>query len=94
MGVWYSLFVRSFSDANGDGIGDIRGLINKLDYFSDLQIEGLWLLPIFKSPSYHKYDTLDYFQIEPEYGTMQDFEELVVECKKRNIKLCFYFNRR
>ena len=87
MGVWYSLFVRSFADANGDGIGDMRGLINKLDYFSELQIEGLWLLPIFKSPSYHKYDTLDYFQIEPEYGTMQDFEELVFECRKRNIKL-------
>ena len=87
MGVWYSLFVRSFADSNLDGVGDLRGIINQLGYFEKLSIEGIWLSPIFEAPSYHKYDVINYFAIDPEYGTMQDFEELVAACKQKSIKL-------
>lgn len=93
--VFYEIFVRSFSDSNGDGIGDLRGVINKLDYLNDgnddthddLGITGIWLMPINPSPTYHKYDVTDYYAIDPEYGTMADFEELARECKRRGIKL-------
>ena len=92
-GVYYSLFVRSFADGNGDGIGDFKGLTKKLDYLndgddsttSDLGITGLWLLPVFESPSYHGYDVDDYYKINPEYGTMEDFETFLSEAKKRGI---------
>ncbi len=92
-GVYYSLFVRSFADGNGDGIGDFKGLTKKLDYLNDgddstttdLGVTGLWLLPIFDSPSYHGYDVTDYYSINPDYGTMEDFEKFIVECKKRGI---------
>lgn len=92
-GVYYSLFVRSFADGNGDGIGDFKGLTKKLDYLNDgddstttdLGVTGLWLLPIFDSPSYHGYDVSDYYSINPEYGTMEDFEKFIAECKKRGI---------
>ena len=94
-GVYYSLFVRSFADGNGDGIGDFIGLTKKLDYLNDgddstttdLGITGLWLLPIFESPSYHGYDVDDYYKINPEYGTMQDFEKFLEECNKRGIQV-------
>lgn len=90
---YYEVFVRSFADGNGDGIGDIRGLINNLDYLNDgddstttdLGINGIWLMPINPSNSYHKYDVKDYYAIDPEYGTLEDFDELVAECKKRGI---------
>ncbi len=90
---YYEVFVRSFSDGNGDGIGDLRGLINNLDYLNDgddstttdLGINGIWLMPIMPSPSYHKYDVINYYSIDSQYGTMQDFEELIDECNKRNI---------
>ncbi len=92
---YYELFVRSFSDGNGDGIGDFRGLINNLDYLNDgndkttedLGINGIWLMPINKSSSYHKYDVVDYYDVDPEYGTLDDFDDLVKECDKRNIWL-------
>lgn len=92
-GVYYSLFVRSFADGNGDGIGDFKGLVKKLDYLNDgndlttddLGITGIWLLPIFASQSYHGYDVDDYYSINPEYGTMEDFEVFIAECKKRGI---------
>mgnify|MGYP002852493857 CR=1 FL=1 len=94
-GVYYSLFVRSFADSNGDGIGDFNGIIAKLDYLndgddattSDLGITGIWLLPIFPSPSYHGYDVDDYYDVNPDYGTMEDFERLLSECKKRGISV-------
>lgn len=94
-GVYYSLFVRSFADSNGDGTGDLQGLIQNLDYLNDghpengksLGISGIWLLPVFKSHSYHGYDVDDYYSINPEYGTMEDFEELLQECKKRGISV-------
>ncbi|MFN5176440.1 MAG: alpha-amylase family glycosyl hydrolase, partial [Ignavibacteria bacterium] len=66
--VYYEIFVRSFSDSNGDGIGDIPGITSKLDYLKDLGIKGIWLTPIHPSPTYHKYDVMDYRAIDPEYG--------------------------
>ncbi|MDY0277540.1 MAG: alpha-amylase family glycosyl hydrolase [Acholeplasma sp.] len=89
--VYYSLFVRSFADSNNDGIGDLKGVTNNLAYFEDLGITAIWLLPIFESPTYHGYDTLDYYKIQSEYGTMEDFEELVSEAKKKDIKIILDF---
>ncbi|MBR7177715.1 MAG: alpha amylase [Clostridia bacterium] len=93
--VFYQIFVGSFSDSNGDGIGDLRGIINRFDYLNDgnvesttsLGVEGIWLSPIFKSPTYHKYDVIDYYQIDPKFGTMEDLEELIELCHSRNVKL-------
>lgn len=84
---WYEIFVYSFNDSNGDRIGDLPGVISKLDYVSDMGFNGIWLMPIMPSPSYHKYDVTDYEAIDPSYGTMEDFERLVKECDKRGIKL-------
>ena len=75
--VFYSVFVQSFYDSNGDGIGDIQGLSSKLDYLKDLGIGGLWLLPVHPSPTYHKYDVTDYRGIHPDYGTLDDYKDLV-----------------
>ena len=94
-GVYYSLFVRSFADGNGDGIGDFKGLIKRLDYLndgndattSDLGVTGIWLLPIFESPSYHGYDVVNYYSINQEYGTMADFKKFIAECQKRGISV-------
>lgn len=94
-GVYYSLFVRSFADSDGDGIGDFNGIVQKLDYLNDgddstvtdLGITGIWLLPIFPSPSYHGYDADDYYSVNPDYGTMADFENLLAECQKRGISV-------
>jgi alpha-amylase len=93
--VFYEIFVRSFADSNGDGIGDLKGLISHLDYLndgkpqttSDLGIDGIWLMPVFKSPSYHGYDTTDYKTINPAYGTNADFDLLLQEAHKRGIKV-------
>lgn len=94
-GVYYEVFVRSFADSNGDGIGDLNGLTKKLDYLndgnpkttSDLGVDAIWLMPINTSPSYHKYDVSDYYNIDPEYGTIQDFEKLITQAHKRGIKV-------
>ena len=83
--VYYSVFVQSFYDSNGDGIGDIPGLVTKLDYLKDLGVRGLWLLPVHPSPSYHKYDITDYYSIHPDYGTLDDYKTLVEEAHKRNM---------
>lgn len=93
--VFYQIFVGSFSDSNGDGIGDLRGIINRIDYLNDgninsgksLGVQGLWLSPIFKSPSYHKYDATDYYAIDPQFGTEDDLKELIELCHKRNVKV-------
>lgn len=85
--VTYEIFVQSFCDSNGDGIGDIPGLTSKLDYLEDLGVEAMWLMPINPSPSYHKYDVTDYYGIHPDYGTLEDFKKLVAEAHKRNIKV-------
>ena len=86
-GVYYSLFVRSFADSDGDGIGDFNGIRQQLDYLSDLGIRGLWLLPIYPSPSYHGYDVDDYYDVNPQYGTMEDFETLIEACRQRGISI-------
>lgn len=85
--VYYEIFVRSFSDSNGDGIGDIPGIIQKLDYLKDLGIKGIWLTPVHPSPTYHKYDVIDYRAIDPEYGTIDDMKRLVEEAHARDISI-------
>ena len=82
---FYEIFVYSFCDSNGDGIGDLQGVISKLDYLQELGINGIWFMPIHPSQSYHKYDVRDYYDIDPQYGTMADFEALMAECEKRDI---------
>ena len=84
---WYEIFVYSFCDSDGDQMGDLQGVISKLDYIADMGFNGIWLMPIMPADSYHKYDVKDYLEIDPEYGTMEDFEELAAECDKRGIKL-------
>ncbi len=82
---WYEIFVYSFCDSNGDGIGDLQGVISKLDYLQNMGITGIWFMPIHPSTSYHKYNVTDYYAIDPAYGTMEDFEQLMAECEKRDI---------
>lgn len=83
----YSLFPISFSDSNNDGYGDLKGIEQKLDYLKDLGVQCIYLNPIHPSPSYHKYDVLDYYAIDPKFGTMQDFDELLKSAKDKNIKI-------
>lgn len=93
--VFYEIFVRSFYDSDGNGIGDFNGITAKLDYLNDgdpttntdLGITGIWLMPIFPSPSYHGYDVTDYYSVNPQYGTMEDFKHLVEEAHKRGIHI-------
>lgn len=82
---WYEVFVYSFCDSDGDGIGDLKGLASKLDYLQELGVNGIWLMPIHPSASYHKYNVSDYYGIDPAYGTMEDFDSLMAECQKRDI---------
>jgi len=82
---WYEIFVYSFCDSDGDGIGDLKGVTSKLDYLQELGINGIWLMPIHPSTSYHKYNVSDYYAIDPAYGTMEDFEAFMAECEKRDI---------
>jgi glycosidase len=86
-GVYYEIFVRSFADTNGDGIGDLNGVTAKLDYLHSLGVSGIWLMPINPSPSYHGYDVTDYYGIHPQYGSMADFDKLLAEAHKRHIKI-------
>jgi len=85
--VFYEIFVRSFYDSNGDGIGDLNGVTQKLDYLKDLGVTGLWLMPIFPSPSYHGYDVTDYYSVNPQYGTLDDLKRLLAEAHKRGIRV-------
>ncbi len=93
--IYYEVFLYSFCDSNGDGIGDINGLISKLDYINDgdpntdrdLGLNGIWLMPIMPSTTYHKYDVTDYYSIDKEYGSIEDFKRLLEECNKRGIKV-------
>ena len=74
---WYEVFVYSYYDSDGDRIGDLAGLAEKLDYIASLGMNGIWLMPIMPSPSYHKYDVTDYYDIDPQYGTLEDFSALL-----------------
>lgn len=85
--VFYEVFVRSFKDSNGDGIGDFNGITSKLDYLQELGVGGIWLMPIHPSPSYHGYDVTDYYAVNPEYGTLDDFKRLLDEAHKRDIRI-------
>lgn len=97
--VFYELFVRSFYDSNGNGIGDFNGVTAKLDYLndgdsttnSDLGIKGIWLMPINASPSYHGYDVTNYKAVNPSYGTNAEFKKMVIEAHKRGIKVIIDF---
>jgi len=93
--VFYEIFVRSFYDGDGDGNGDLAGLIQKLDYLNDgnptttndLGITGIWLMPIVQSPSYHGYDVIDYYSVEKDYGSNEDFRTLVAGAHERGIRV-------
>ena len=92
---FYEIFTTSFADSDDDGIGDLNGINKKFDYLndgninggSDLGIQGIWLTPIFDSPSYHKYDVRDYYKIDPTFGTDEDFENLLNKAHSRNVKI-------
>ena len=85
--IFYEIFLQSFYDSNDDGIGDINGLIQKIDYLDELGVEAVWLLPVHPAMSYHKYDITDYLSINKDYGTSEDFKTLVEELHKRGIKV-------
>ncbi len=93
--VFYEIFVRSFKDSDGDGIGDFNGITEQLDYLNDgdpntstdLGITGIWLMPITQSPSYHGYDVTDYYSVDSEYGSKEDFLRLTEEAHKRGIRI-------
>jgi glycosidase len=93
--VCYEVFIRSFKDSNGDGIGDLNGLTSKLDYINDgnpksktdLGARCIWLMPVAESPSYHGYDVINYYKVNPDYGTNADFKRFVAAAHKRGIKV-------
>ena len=94
-GVCYEIFVRSFQDSDGDGVGDLNGLTRKLDYINDgnprstrsLGANCIWLMPIAASPSYHGYDVTNYYRVNPQYGTNADFKRLVAQAHRRGIRV-------
>ena len=92
---YYELFVYSFYDSDGDGIGDLQGVLEKLDYLNDgddttdtdLGVNGIWFMPVMPSTTYHKYDTTDYENIDPQYGTLETFQNLLTACHDRGIRV-------
>ena len=86
-GATYEIFVRSFYDSDGDGIGDLNGVAEKLDYLKDLGVENIWLMPFNESPSYHGYDVEDYYSIEKDYGTIDDFKALNAKADSLGINI-------
>ena len=88
--VVYQIYPKSFRDANGDGLGDLPGIIEKLDYLAELGVDYLWITPFFVSPQRDNgYDVADYRRIDPRFGTMADVEQLIAEADKRGIGLMF-----
>jgi alpha-amylase len=85
--VFYEIFVRSFADGNGDGIGDFKGLTAKIDYLKRLGINAIWIMPHFKSNTYHGYDVVDFYKVEPDYGTMRDFQLFLHTAHENNMKV-------
>lgn len=91
--VIYQIYPWSFQDSNSDGVGDIQGIISRLDYLADLGITSIWISPIYQSPmADNGYDISDYYTIAPEFGTIDDFKDLLHEAKKRDIKNYFRFS--
>ncbi|WP_373523233.1 alpha-amylase family glycosyl hydrolase [Aquiflexum sp.] len=86
-GITYEIFIQSFYDSNGDGIGDINGVTKKLDHVKELGANAIWFMPIMASPSYHKYDVTDYKSVHPDYGTIEEFKTLIDEAHKKDIKI-------
>ncbi len=88
---YYEIFVYSFYDSDGDGIGDLNGVIEKLDYIEEMGFNGIWLMPVMSSTTYHKYDVTDYYSVDEEYGTLEDFQNLVDACHERGINIVIDF---
>lgn len=84
---WYEVFVYSYFDSDGDGIGDLNGVTEKLDYISELGMNGIWLMPIMPSPSYHKYDVTDYYGVDEQYGSLDDMKALLEKAHERGIRV-------
>ena len=89
--VGYQIFMASFADSDGDGMGDIQGIISKLDYLDELGVDVLWLTPFQQSNSYHGYDIKDYFTVDPRFGTLDDYRELLFEAHRRGMKVLLDF---
>jgi glycosidase len=89
--IFYEIFVQSFADSDGDGIGDIVGMTSKLDYLDELGVDVIWLMPMSPSPSYHKYDVTDYRGIHPDYGTLDNFKDFITAAHERNISVVMDF---
>lgn len=88
---YYQIFVRSYYDTDGNGIGDFDGITEKLDYIRDLGYTGIWLMPINPSPSYHGYDVTDYYDVNSDYGTLEDYDNLVAKAHEKGIKVIIDF---
>jgi len=84
---WYEVFVRSFFDSNNDGLGDLKGLEEKLDYIKEMGFNGIWLMPICQSNTYHKYDVVDYYTVDREYGTNEDFKSMISKAHSMGINV-------
>ncbi len=89
--VGYQVFIASFADSDGDGMGDLRGVINNLDYLDELGVDTLWLTPFQTSNSYHGYDIMDYFTVDPRFGTLDDYRELLYKAHGRGMKVLMDF---
>ena len=86
--VFYQIYPKSFQDTNGDGVGDLRGIIGRLEYLQELGIDGIWLSPVCRSPQVDNgYDISDYCAIDPSVGTMEDMQELIDKAKERGISI-------
>ena len=85
--VFYEIWPRSFYDSDGDGTGDFNGMTQKLDYLNELGVNGIWLTPVFEAPSYHGYDFQDFYNVESDYGSMEDFEAFITAAHKKDIKV-------
>ncbi|MDE7158897.1 MAG: hypothetical protein K2N74_04905, partial [Clostridiales bacterium] len=89
--VGYQVFIASFADGDGDGMGDLRGVINNLDYLQELGVDTLWLTPFQHSNSYHGYDIMDYFTVDPRFGTIDDYRELLFKAHQKGMKVLMDF---